>query len=657
MRDRDDEAAVYQRTLIDPARWGTALCVAPHPDDEVFGCGGLLACLADLGRTVHVLILSRGERAAGEPDAAMARIRVDEALRAASVLGIASPSFGDWPDRGMRYGGALVDDIHAALVSSGASVVLLPALSEPHPDHQAVALAGVAAVLRGAPSCRDVLFYEVGAPMVPNARLDLAGVAERKWAAAACYESQLALQPYLENAKALAALRAFGFPGVAAAEAYWCVDVETLRRQGPEAALPLWPLVRGRLELANAPRELPLVSVLASVAAQTYSNVEVVVVNASGRPHAPPPPLAHGLPLRMVDDASIAPAAAAATYSRPRAANQALAACRGEYALFLDDDDWLYPDHVERLLRALSLHPDAVAAYGGVRVLQPDGSWLRDYDTAWSSHRLRGINFLPVHAVLFRAEAARGADALRFDESLPVLEDWDFWRRLARRGTFVHCPGISAVYCRGESGSGVGDPSHPHYWKNLHRRLIEQDLAQVSAPTELADMLAWHAVELDTAETKIQRLLRERDDEVARAQRLLEERDRWAAQAGQFAEERDRWAAQAGQFAEERDRWAAQAGQFAEERDRWAAQAGQWAEERDRWAAQAGQFAEERDRRAAQADQLAEERDRHAGDLRQARQAYDVVRAQLDAIVQSRAWALVSSYRRLRARLGGRAAG
>lgn len=38
-----------------------ALIIAPHPDDEVFGCGGLMAALTEDKRDVFVLFLTRGE--------------------------------------------------------------------------------------------------------------------------------------------------------------------------------------------------------------------------------------------------------------------------------------------------------------------------------------------------------------------------------------------------------------------------------------------------------------------------------------------------------------------------------------------------------------------------------------------------------------------
>jgi hypothetical protein len=199
---------------------------------------------------------------------------------------------------------------------------------------------------------------------------------------------------------------------------------------------------------------------------------------------------------------------------RAAAANRALQAARGDFALFLDDDDLIHPGHLERLVAALRGHPGAVAAYAGVRVEGPDGVFLRDYDLPWSPQRLQGINFLPIHAVLFRLAPARGA-GLRFDESLPVLEDWQFWRELAALGAFVHCPGVSALYRQAHGDSGVGTLGHPNHWQRWHRLLVERGLSSATQQ-QSAEVIAWHAIELDRVQSldeQLQVQLRAQRDE------------------------------------------------------------------------------------------------------------------------------------------------
>jgi LmbE family N-acetylglucosaminyl deacetylase len=523
MQDRQTELIFHPRDLLSLDGVDRVLCVAPHPDDEVFGCGGLLAAWVDRGCAVHTLILTCGQQGKSAQEASegadLAAQRRQESVRAAAELGTPVPIFLDLPDRTLRYDAALVTALSQAIAQHAPQVLLLPSLSEPHPDHQAAALAGLAAARDAAPGLHTVLFYESGAPLHANLHFPIDAVAERKWRAVRCFASQLGVEDYEAHARAMATLRAFGLrPPCQQAESFFRVDLQAVRGKGALAALPQWPWVRERLALANDPAQLPLVSVLvrsmdraclpealASVALQTHANLELVVVNASGGPHRPLDFLPPTLPWRLVSPAQTPPqtpppfAPTAQTTGGPcgraQAANLALAAAQGEYALFLDDDDLLEPQHLERLIAALQAHPQAVGAYAGVRVETQDGAHLRDYDLPWSRQRLQGVNFLPIHAVLFRMDSVHQR-GLRFDEQLPVLEDWDFWLQLTEAADLVHCPGVSAVYRQGLGQSALGDTQHPHHWRLWHRRLLQQRV-QALAPDALTDMLAWHAVELD----------------------------------------------------------------------------------------------------------------------------------------------------------------
>ncbi len=85
---------------------GHALVLAPHPDDEIFGCGGLLHLWAQSKVPVSVLILTDG--AVQAPGDSSLSVRRDESKAAASVIGYGTPQFWGLPDRGLRYGEGLV---------------------------------------------------------------------------------------------------------------------------------------------------------------------------------------------------------------------------------------------------------------------------------------------------------------------------------------------------------------------------------------------------------------------------------------------------------------------------------------------------------------------------------------------------------------------
>lgn len=516
MLDRIANIPDYHFGKLSLAASQRMLCLAPHPDDEVLGCGGLLVLAQRQGLQVHSIIVTAGQQGVA-PDGGVADDRLAESQAAARILGLPEPECWHLSDRQLRHAQPLIERIVDTLQAFQPHWLLLPALTEPHPDHQALALAGMAAARRvGAPI--DLLFYEVGAPTQPNTVVDISRVADLKWRALDAFVSQEKRHPYRSHAQSLAALRAFGAdPEVRAAEAFWHLPFQALDAPDALASMAFWPLQRQAVGLAADAEQLPLVSVIirsmnrpslahaiASVTEQTYPHIEVVVVNASGAPHPVPAHPPRRLALRVVDPvvqgapASKSGAAKLPHLGRSAAANCGLEASRGRYALFLDDDDLLGPTHVQTLVDALQPRGLAVAAYTGVRVEGPGGQWIRDYDSPWQPRRLQGINHLPIHAVLFRLQAVRAGGAC-FDPNLPVLEDWDFWCQLSHLGDFVHVPGIAATYRQGLGDSHLGDPEHDNHWAKWHQRILEQH-AQRWGVGEQSAALAWHAIALDRAE-------------------------------------------------------------------------------------------------------------------------------------------------------------
>ncbi|MDO9319462.1 MAG: glycosyltransferase [Gammaproteobacteria bacterium] len=195
--------------------------------------------------------------------------------------------------------------------------------------------------------------------------------------------------------------------------------------------------------------ELP--EALASVNRQTYSNIEIVLVDASGKGLSRHRDLTLRFPLRE--------ATGTGQLNRPAAANLALHSAHGIYLMFLDEDDWIAEDHISRLVETLQQHPEIGVVYSSTQKTTPAGlptedTFRVDYDPV----RLRRDNFIPIHAALFRKSLL--ADGSHFDESLDVFEDWDFWLQLATRTDFLHIDALTAFYRQGgESNTASNDPA------------------------------------------------------------------------------------------------------------------------------------------------------------------------------------------------------
>jgi len=127
-----------------------AVAIAPHPDDESIGCGGLLALLSARGVRVRVVVATDG--GASHPNSRLwrrrrlARVRRSETVDALAHLGISGrrATFldlldGDLPQPGSAAWNAARDGLCAKLSAERPELVLLPWRRDPHADHRAVA--------------------------------------------------------------------------------------------------------------------------------------------------------------------------------------------------------------------------------------------------------------------------------------------------------------------------------------------------------------------------------------------------------------------------------------------------------------------------------------------------------------------------------------
>ena len=191
----------------------TVVVVAPHPDDEILGVGGLLAMLARAGSTIHVVAVTDGEAShPGSPTLdreRLAALRVEETHDALAALGARGATVERLrlPDGGVTAGeaasGIITATVIRLLASSahlGSAWCLVPWARDGHPDHDA---AGQAAVTGALGSAR-VLAYPVWMwhwaqprdPAVPWSyarRVPLQPeVQAAKQAAVSCFRTQIA---------------------------------------------------------------------------------------------------------------------------------------------------------------------------------------------------------------------------------------------------------------------------------------------------------------------------------------------------------------------------------------------------------------------------------------------------------------------------------
>lgn len=205
-------------SAIDCLPGKTIAVLAPHPDDEVFGCGGALHALIQQGAQVQVVVVSDGA-SHGTSDA-QATTRVQESCAAAAILGYPEPTFWTFSDGHLYDEQGLLPQVKQWLAELQPDLVIAPSLWEMHRDHRAVAIAAQQAMSVLAPESQ-LAMYEIGVPLVPNTLLNITPQAALKEQAMACFDSQLAMQSYAQQINGLNTFRTYTLPkSVHRVEAY-----------------------------------------------------------------------------------------------------------------------------------------------------------------------------------------------------------------------------------------------------------------------------------------------------------------------------------------------------------------------------------------------------------------------------------------------------
>lgn len=217
----------------------SVLILAAHPDDEVLGCGGTIAKLADQGAKIHVAFLADGvfsrEGNAAARQAALEARRA-AARQACEILGVTSSSFGDMPDNQLDTLALLdiVQPIEAMIDQRRPDAVFTHHAGDVNIDHRRLHEAVVTACRpqTGHP-VRTLLFFEVpsstewqppgSAPLfAPNWFIDISATLDRKMAALDAYSAEMRPWPHPRSRPGVEHLARWrgATVGVEAAEAF-----------------------------------------------------------------------------------------------------------------------------------------------------------------------------------------------------------------------------------------------------------------------------------------------------------------------------------------------------------------------------------------------------------------------------------------------------
>ena len=344
------------------------LVVAPHPDDEVFGCGGMLAWHARLGATVRIVILTDG--AAGDPgqrDAKIVETRRRESLAAGRELGFDDYRFLEYGDGALGTALDLAARIAKELEEFQPELVYGPAPSEQHPDHRATARAFIAALSRG--PRRRVHLYGVNAQVVASVLYDTTPVFARKEAAVRCFASQMAYMDLVAKGAAVDRARTVNIEDAAVLYAEGFVDLMSDELSAFERELgTLLARVQGAERSSAAALGLPEAAAvistwnkkdvvrdnLRSIRAQSLPFAEIVVVDNASKDGTAAMIAAEFPEVRLI----VMPHS---NYGACETFNVGFASATKELVAILDDDVVLPSDWLESATRRLVGEPATTA--------------------------------------------------------------------------------------------------------------------------------------------------------------------------------------------------------------------------------------------------------------------------------------------------------
>jgi LmbE family N-acetylglucosaminyl deacetylase len=196
------------------------LVVATHPDDEVLGCGGVIARHASAGDEVHVVVATKGVPPMFSAE--LVQQTREELARAHQILGVKGITFLDFPAAHLDTipGSRIAEAFRAVFCDVKPHVVYVPHQGDLHTDHKCTYWASLVAArphMGHTPSrllCYETLSEtEWGAPspadaFVPNVFVDISEHLDTKRRAMACYRTQLNDYPHPRSLKAIEALAA-----------------------------------------------------------------------------------------------------------------------------------------------------------------------------------------------------------------------------------------------------------------------------------------------------------------------------------------------------------------------------------------------------------------------------------------------------------------
>ena len=239
--------------------------------------------------------------------------------------------------------------------------------------------------------------------------------------------------------------------------------------------------------IATRNRRALLSETIATVQEQSFGDWELIVVDDASTDDTP-------AYLTTLRDSRIRSIRREVHGERSAARNAGLAAARGTFVMFLDDDDLLRANALEALVGALAAEPNAVAAAGACRILQRNGDSVKVYRPAKQVTRVIWRELLfgwwsNSGQNLYRTATVR--DAGGFDPALSLCEDRKLWLAVAAGGPVCVVPVVAMEYRQhdGQSKAPNVDEIRRSVWSEFIASLDSHQQREARRIRRAADLV------------------------------------------------------------------------------------------------------------------------------------------------------------------------
>jgi glycosyltransferase involved in cell wall biosynthesis len=190
------------------------------------------------------------------------------------------------------------------------------------------------------------------------------------------------------------------------------------------------------------------------------------------------------------------------------ARNIGLVASHGEYLSFLDDDDARLANSLDAQIETLEREPQAGLIYGRAIFANQDGApGTQSYpaecpagDVFW---KLLSRNFIPCGSTVFRRSCLVRVGLL--DDSIPGLDDWDLWIRIAEIYPVASADAPVTIWRRSTPASAQGTSNAAdlvsmsvqkfrNSWMNLPRAAAATRKMRRDAWRQFSENMAEHLI-------------------------------------------------------------------------------------------------------------------------------------------------------------------